>query len=333
MKKLLLLTITLFITLIINAQETYVLLGSIPPSVYKLNPDTTLSFAFEINIPNSFQDIAISPSGTFYGISSENIYEIDTISSTATLIGQLPYPTSNPGLVCSNDYELYSINIDGKLSKYNILTDTAEFVFDVEHPTPGDLTFYKGNLIFQSLTDFNIKAFNLQNNSLVTIHCPMVDTTEFFLGLSNTFAECNEETILTFSSENNIYELDIANQTTIDMSFDDSGIYPNGFWGSATTTEHFGSNCSSFQFVNIDCTLSYNEVDINSNMIIFPNPTTSIITIKAENIESIEIMNIEGRKVYIGTENEIDLSQETKGIYIIKVTTNKGVAVEKVVLE
>ena len=51
-----------------------------------------------------------------------------------------------------------------------------------------------------------------------------------------------------------------------------------------------------------------------------------------EEIEGIEIHNL-GKLIYRGKENEIDLSNHPKGIYIIKVTTSKGVAVEKVVLE
>jgi hypothetical protein len=85
---------------------------------------------------------------------------------------------------------------------------------------------------------------------------------------------------------------------------------------------------------------SYNScyviTDINDNrntfnVSIFPNPTTGLITIKAEQVESIEVMNIEGRQIYTGKQTQIDISQEPKGIYIIKVTTSKGVAVEKVI--
>ncbi len=81
-------------------------------------------------------------------------------------------------------------------------------------------------------------------------------------------------------------------------------------------------------FVNIDDAIGVN---------IYPNPTTGKITVKAEKIERIEIMDIQGQKVRSQkTEDgskmsEIDLSQQAKGIYIIKVTTEKGVAVEKII--
>lgn len=66
---------------------------------------------------------------------------------------------------------------------------------------------------------------------------------------------------------------------------------------------------------------------------IFPNPTTGTIRVQLENIEKVEILNLQGKEIYKGKETEIDLSKESKGIYIIRVTTEKGVIVEKVVLK
>ncbi len=89
------------------------------------------------------------------------------------------------------------------------------------------------------------------------------------------------------------------------------------------------------------------ENTINTEISIYPNPTNGKITIQAENIIGIEVMDITGKTIikhcresgnpekWIPDQvrNEIDLSHQPKGIYIIKVTTNKGVAVEKIVLE
>ncbi len=84
--------------------------------------------------------------------------------------------------------------------------------------------------------------------------------------------------------------------------------------------------------------VNVNEISI-AQCKIFPNPTTGIINVEAENVIGIEVINIQGEKVISQKSNiknqkcEIDLSSQPKGIYIIKITTNKGVAVEKVVLE
>ncbi len=72
---------------------------------------------------------------------------------------------------------------------------------------------------------------------------------------------------------------------------------------------------------------------------IYPNPTTGEITVKAEDMEIIEIMDIQGRKILTqkikkkSREYKININEYPKGIYIIKITTCKGMAIRKVALE
>jgi len=77
--------------------------------------------------------------------------------------------------------------------------------------------------------------------------------------------------------------------------------------------------------------LSIQKPENNFNAIIFPNPTTGLITIETENIEKIEISDIHGRQVYTGISNTINLSQQPQGIYIIKVTTDKQTIAKKII--
>ena len=94
----------------------------------------------------------------------------------------------------------------------------------------------------------------------------------------------------------------------------------------------------------IDTSSCYNvtsieKIDNNTEVSIYPNPTTGVIRINNEKliINNVEVFDIYGKELLKSkirsTKHEVDLSQQPKGIYIIKVTTNKGVAVEKVVLE
>jgi hypothetical protein len=79
------------------------------------------------------------------------------------------------------------------------------------------------------------------------------------------------------------------------------------------------------------------EPYLQQNIAIYPNPTTGIISILGKNIESIEIVNIEGQMIkLIKWNNEkynIDLSARPKGIYMIKIITEKGITIKKIVLE
>ncbi len=91
-----------------------------------------------------------------------------------------------------------------------------------------------------------------------------------------------------------------------------------------------------YGLVDVITNIKHNTLEA-LNINVFPNPTTGKISVEAEGIESIEIFDITGKHL-TGFENlsglkELDLSHEPKGMYIIKVTTSKGVAVEKVILE
>ncbi len=94
-------------------------------------------------------------------------------------------------------------------------------------------------------------------------------------------------------------------------------------------------NCISSDTILIwvDACMDINKIESDDIIKIYPNPTTGTITVEAVDIENIEVLDIKGRQVYQGKETEIDLSPQPKGIYIIKVTTEKSVVVGKVVLE
>lgn len=72
---------------------------------------------------------------------------------------------------------------------------------------------------------------------------------------------------------------------------------------------------------------------------IFPNPTSSTLTINAEGIETIRIYTVEGKVVL--TQNvgggqsqvQIELNELVKGAYIVEVDTQLGIAVRKFVKE
>ena len=76
----------------------------------------------------------------------------------------------------------------------------------------------------------------------------------------------------------------------------------------------------------------------NNPLIVYPNPTTGLLKVKAENLQQIEVLDLQSRKVQdinISNQNEttIDLSELPKGIYFVKIISSRGVAVEKVVYE
>jgi hypothetical protein len=76
---------------------------------------------------------------------------------------------------------------------------------------------------------------------------------------------------------------------------------------------------------------SINEVE-NSNIKIYPNPTTDYLTVTGvENAKEINISNVLGEKVMTLTtkDNKIDVSNLNNGVYFINMTTNDKVYSQK----
>jgi hypothetical protein len=67
---------------------------------------------------------------------------------------------------------------------------------------------------------------------------------------------------------------------------------------------------------------------------VYPNPTTDVVKIEAKDIKNISIFNLQGVKVYetsaSGEAFEYDFSQQSAGLYFIKVETPKGVGTKRV---
>lgn len=83
-------------------------------------------------------------------------------------------------------------------------------------------------------------------------------------------------------------------------------------------------------------TLSTDVHEIDLSVVIYPNPASGIIKISADNfINSIELYDIQGRLLQADIVNDaqvqVDLSSRAAGLYFVKVLTEKGVKVEKII--
>ncbi len=310
----------------VQAQNVY-LMGS-DDNIYRLNLDSSLTNIISVNLPPQADvfDIALSPSNVFYGISQDNIIQIDNSGNT-TILATLPEKGHYNGLTCSNDYELYTIhNLDYDLYKYNILTNTTELVAHLGFGTPGDLTFYKGNIIFLAFGTNKIKAYNLENGSLVDIYCVPEQYANIW-GIAGLYDSC-DSTIIRFCTPSDVLELNFSNNTITDLNVDNLG-----FLGMTSDNEYLSSECS-FQFETNSCELSLPNHLTNSESFIFPNPFIETIHLKNyEEVNSIEVFDINGRLILktINPSYEINLSYLEKGMYLIKIHTDKEINTNKIV--
>jgi hypothetical protein len=78
--------------------------------------------------------------------------------------------------------------------------------------------------------------------------------------------------------------------------------------------------------------------DISSLITVYPNPASDRLLIDAENklnINSVNIMDMQGRKLIDlqkMNENNIDVSDLTEGMYLLKLNTDKGSAIKKITI-
>ncbi len=98
---------------------------------------------------------------------------------------------------------------------------------------------------------------------------------------------------------------------------------------SATIVESFKTSLSDIAKIEKKKLFNYS---------VYPNPTTGHIFIKSQNIQNISVINIEGKTIIqkdnLNTESvSLDLSKYEKGIYIIKIVTENGVAIDKLILK
>jgi len=85
-------------------------------------------------------------------------------------------------------------------------------------------------------------------------------------------------------------------------------------------------------------TLSNSVFEIDSSVAVYPNPAVNEVTITADSkIKSIQLYDAQGRiiltRLMDDLESKLDISSRSKGIYFIKIITEKGAIVEKLMKE
>ena len=97
-------------------------------------------------------------------------------------------------------------------------------------------------------------------------------------------------------------------------------------------------NAPSFSSISISWEKSgavgINEVVVEDNIHVFPNPANNIFFVRGENITEIEVLNLSGKIIFKnkGT-TRIDMSNYKNGIYLARIKTNSGTIIKKLVKE
>lgn len=333
MKKLLLLLLTV---LGANAQTMY--LNTSLRKIYRANADNSITLLVTTDV--LLNDIAIDTNDNFYGITNNGIVvSIDMGTGATTALITLPNndSTLTTSLVCNDQNELFFVECNQpKLYKYAIASNTLSVIGNTI-ATPGDLTFYKGNLIFPVFTNNwgKIMAYDLQTSVLKIIFCGEVEENYiFFHGLTNQYTSCEENQIIGWNLYAKSYDLD--NNTTAPSPFD-----PLINWlamtvnGLATDNEYMASNPECYANLEaIDCESLGLKENQFATVEISPNPASETFTIKnKKEITTLEILDTHGRfvKAFEPIAETFDISDLQNGLYLLKISQNHQTMFKKLV--
>lgn len=276
---------------------------------------------------------AIGDNGTVinsvdYG-NSWNVYTVPTnvllnnigfINDTIIIIGNsgtvlkstddgISWQTINCGLTD----DLFSLNIKDSLVYF--LTG------------PSTIYQHDGNALYSThdlITYNNIDIFNIT---------PYYDRDIFFINDSVGFIFSTE-----FPSKGNAIDIwkttDYGN--TWDWSFHDYNTgyisYKNGIKFINDTIGFFVTGMEVLKTNSAGIYTISQSFNSDNTISIYPNPTSGKTNIETESILGIELYNLQGERInFKRIDTEIDLSNNPKGIYFVKVTTKDGVAVQKVI--
>jgi len=141
-----------------------------------------------------------------------------------------------------------------------------------------------------------------------------------------------EDELYRFQEETSLYNLVESSNCEEEFLLYNGG---SGFYAHVTAVYNPDETESTYtQTVWVDG-YALNIIEAKQNMpILYPNPTTGILNIGNENIDKIILFDINGKMISeIKPKSQIDLSIFTKGIYMIKLISQKRILTGKIIIE
>lgn len=95
----------------------------------------------------------------------------------------------------------------------------------------------------------------------------------------------------------------------------------------------FPSSGFDLDAVGVIHDIAHHDVEENEEGIIalYPNPVKDCLTVKAENLQSVEVYNLMGQQVLAATTPVIDFGSLNQGIYFVRVKADGKTVTERIV--
>lgn len=166
-------------------------------------------------------------------------------------------------------------------------------------------------------TQFDISTLQLLNSSAAVTTRLTGNLAEFIFPSINLHSGGHGNILLKIRSNNTLTEGDMVSKR--------ANIYFDYNFPVETLPEN-----TVFQL------LSNPDVNIDASVSIYPNPTKGLINIECNNnIKSVQLYDVQGRILQTNVVNEnqasLDISTQSKGVYFIKIISDNGMKVQKIV--
>jgi Secretion system C-terminal sorting domain len=310
-----------------------------------------------------FTNVRFSNSNTtLYGLAS--LFQEDNSTLIGMYLAKLNTETGDLTPVSLSSigtgYQLAGTAIDPRLMVYYYSTGSKFMGIDLYNGT----VYSNPDIVFSSPNDFNFSnfAYNCADNTIYGLVAEVIEvpdpnspfptnTYQMRFGKINPatgeVSHISETPLAAFSyslnagstidpNSNTYYFCDGANVYGISLL---TGLmvsttpltYEDGMYVNMMTNYN---NCLGAVATRLDPSLSNNENNFNANVVLYPNPTSTILSIDSETpIDGIEVIDSNGRVVDVIkiSATTLDVQNLQSGIYFIKVTSNNLVQVLKFV--
>lgn len=217
-------------------------------SIKVVDPALNLDHLFEIDLAGAILwDVAFSSSGLLYGVTdSQQIVQIGGDGSVQ-FIAQLENVSGYESLVGNASNELILIgSTEAKLLTFSL--DSNSIVSEIEIPegTPGDATYYKGNLLYPGIAVYDMYAYD--GATAETIACTNILP---FRGMANLFESCQNNEVVAFKEDGRFYRFNVQGNGLafgVDRSSEVDVVY-----GATSRTEYLASACTLVSLNILDC--------------------------------------------------------------------------------
>ncbi|MGB3342865.1 MAG: T9SS type A sorting domain-containing protein [Aequorivita sp.] len=141
-----------------------------------------------------------------------------------------------------------------------------------------------------------------------------------------------EDELYRFQTENSLYNLENGSNCGEDFLMFRGG---EEFYAHVTAVYNPGPVESDYTETVLVLGAAIKVEDFEyQKAIIYPNPSNGIMNIGNVDLNIIQIYNIAGKKIKeLTPQSQIDLSDISKGIYFVKLISDKGILVNKIILE